>query len=137
MKSAIKMFWVFTLLFMITSCATTPPAIPEKYNLDNKLEEVKEITSYRVNGWERVDTQSLILNSNVNDYYLLVLDRPLTGLITSESIGVSSTTTSIKAGFDRIYVRDSVGVEYYTIDRIYKLKGREQAREIRAQLGKK
>jgi hypothetical protein len=131
MKTMIKMFSGLVFLVMIASCATTHLAVPEKYNLGNELEEVKEITKYTVTSWETVDTQSIILRANVNDYYLLVLDRPLIGLITSERIGVSSTVTSIKAGYDKIYVKDDTGTNYYTIDRIYKLKGRDQAKEIK------
>ena len=131
MKTMIKMLSGLVLLVMIASCATTPFVIPEKYNLGNELEEVKEITKYTVRSWETVDTQSIILTANVSEYYLLVLDRPLLGIITSERIGVSSTVTSIKAGYDRIYVKDDSGTIYYTIDRIYKLKGRDQAKEIK------
>ena len=131
MKTMIKMFSGLVLLVIIASCATTPLAIPEKYNLGNQLEEVKEIIKYKVTSWETVDTQSIILRANVNDYYLLVLDRPLIGIITSERIGISSTVSSIKSGYDKIYVKGDTGLEYYTIDRIYKLKGRDQAKEIK------
>ena len=137
MKSMIRMFLVLSLLFIIVSCATTQPAIPEKYNLGNQLEEIKEITRYKVSSWETVDIQSIILRANMSDYYLLVLDRPIMGVISSESIGISSTVNTIKSGLDRIYVKDSAGTQYYVIDKIFKLNGRDQVKQIKEQLGKK
>ncbi len=136
MKTMLKMISIFIMLIAAASCATTQVALPEKYNLDNDLEAVSEISKYRVTSWETVDNQSVILRANVSDYYLLVLHRPMAGVITSEKIGISSTTTTIRARFDKIYVKDTAGMQYYIIDKIYKLEGREQATQIKQQLRK-
>jgi hypothetical protein len=134
MKVMIKVFSVFVLLIIVVSCATTPNALPEKYNLDNELESVKQINAFTVSGWEEVDIQSVILRANVSDYYLLVLRRPMHTRITALSIGISSTLSSIEPGFDRIYVKDYAGRQYYVIEKIYKLEGKEQAKEIKERL---
>ena len=40
------------------------------------------------------------------------------------------------AGFDRIIVKDLAGTQYYVIDKIYKLEGKEQAKGIKERLRK-
>jgi len=132
----LKVFSVFVLLMMVMSCATTPSALPEKYNLDNDLEAVEQIYTFTVSSWEQVDIQSVILRANVSDYYLLVLRRPLDTMISSLSIGISSTVSSITSSYDRIFVKDYAGIQYYVIEKIYKLKGKEQAKEIKERLRK-
>ena len=134
MKMIARVFSIFVLLIMAVSCATTPRAIPEKYNLDNELEAVDRIYTPSVSSWEEVDIQSVILRANVSDYYLIVLSRPMYTRITTLHIGISSTVSSITPGFDRIFVEDTMGTDYYFIEKIYKLKGKEQAKEIRERL---
>ena len=129
-----RVFSIFVLLIMAVSCATTPHTIPEKYNLDNELEAVDRIYAPTISSWKKVDTQSVILGANVTDYYLLVLSRPMYTRITNLSIGISSTGSDITPGFSRIFVGDSVSTEDYFIEKIYKLKGKEQAKEIRERL---
>ena len=136
MKVMIKASSIFVLLIMAVSCATTPTALPEKYNLDEELEVVKQITTFTVSGWEEVDIQSVILRANVRDYYLLVLRRPMHRRISGMAIGISSSVSSIRAGFDRIYVKDLSGKQHYVIEKIYKLEGREHAKEIKERLRK-
>lgn len=131
MKAMIKVSIVLVFFIMLVSCATAPRAIPEKYNLDNEFEAVDRIYAPSISSWQEVDIQSVILRANVSNYYLLVLRRPMDTRITPLLIGVSSSVGSITPGFDRIFVRDTVGLGYYYIDRIYKLKGKEQAREIK------
>lgn len=134
MKTKIKLTVISILSAMVMACATGPLILPEKYNFDNKLEEVKEIYGFRIDSWISVDYQSLILKTNVNDYNLIVLRRPALTLPFSESIGVNLTINKLSSGFDNIVVVDSLGSESYTIEKIYKLKDRQQALEIREQL---
>jgi hypothetical protein len=121
---------------MLTACATGPIKLPEKYNLENELEEVKEIYSFRIDSWQSIDYQSLILKTNVSDYYLIILRRPAPALPFSESIALNLTIHKVMSGFDDIVVVDSTGAESYIIEKIYKLKDRQQALEIKEQLKK-
>ena len=134
MKLIIKVSSILVLLIMVVSCATTPRALPEKYNLDDELEAVDQIYTFSVSSWEEVDIQSVILRANVSDYYLLVLRRPMDTRITTLSIGISNAVSSITPGFDRIYVKDLAGTQHYVIEKIYKLEGKEQAKEIKERL---
>jgi hypothetical protein len=137
MKVMIKVPFVFMLLFMIVSCATTttPRTIPEKYNLDDELERVDQIFTIKNTRWQEVDDQSVILRVNWSDYYLVVLRRPMDTWYSNPSIRISNTGTSITAGIDRVYVAQSPDRQGYIIERIYKLKGREQAEEIKKRFG--
>ena len=134
MKLIIKFSSILVLLVMVVSCATTPRAIPENYNLDDELEAVDRIYTPSISSWEEVDIQSIILRANVGDYYLLVLNRPMYTRLTGFSIVISSTVSSITRGFDRIFVGNAAGTDDYFIEKIYKLKGKEQAKEIRKRL---
>lgn len=80
MKVMIRGFSIFVLFIMFVSCATTPRAMPEKYNFDNVLEVVDQISPIANPRWQYVDKQALILNTHRSDYYLIVLRRPIYGL---------------------------------------------------------
>ena len=171
MKVMIKVSSIFALLVMVVSCATTPRTLPEKYNLGNDLEEVNQISTLRVSGWENVDNQSLILRASLkairSDYYLLVLRRPIDATYSNFSIAIENTAaknraysaqslvsdiresstrghpgsefheapsniSGIRSGHDRVVLETYGGPpEYYVIDRIYKLTGKEQAEQIK------
>jgi hypothetical protein len=134
MRMIIRMSSILLLPIIVVSCATTPRTIPEKYNLDDELEAVDRIYTPSISSWEEVDIQSIILRANVGDYYLLVLNRPMYTRFTGFSIGISSTVSSITRGFDRIFVGNAAGPGYYFIEKIYKLKDKEQVKEIKERL---
>lgn len=136
MKANIKLIIIAILSVLVMACATGPIKLPDKYNFDNKLEEVEEIYSFRIDSWMSVDYQSLILKANVGDYYLIVLQRPAVSLPFSEAIGLTLTINKLQSGFDEIIVVDSFGSESYIIEKIYKLKDRQHASEIKRQLRK-
>ncbi|NLD35350.1 MAG: hypothetical protein GX654_00600 [Desulfatiglans sp.] len=135
MERAIKAFSVFVpliIIFLTLSCATTLPPVPKKYNFDNKLEKVDRIVTFKEPTWEKLDTQSIILKAAFNDYYLLILQRPISNV--HLNIGIPGTGSTITAGHDRVVVTENTGPLYYKIDSIYRLKDKEQREEIRALL---
>jgi hypothetical protein len=134
MKVMKNVLSISVILVMVASCATTMGTLPEKYNLDNELESVDQITSFRVSSWDQADKQTIILKADWNDYFLLVLDQPMDRMVSGLSIGISSNVLSITPGFDRIIIKDSPFTEYYVIEKIYKLKGKEQAEKIKERL---
>ena len=136
MKGTLKISAIIILFIMVVSCASTAGVLPEKYNLDNELEAIDQITTFRKPDWEDVDRQSIILKISRKDYYLLILRRPIDTMLPLR-IGLSSALSTITAGSDRITVLESGVPQYYTIEKIYKLKGREQADEIKKRFGKK
>ena len=135
MKTTTKLSIIFVVSLMAAACATAPITIAEKYDLGNELEEATQIFKYRVMSWEKVDNQSLILQTGPNEYYLIVLRRPAHNLVFNESIGVSNTGDMVKPGYDKVVVKDSAGTDSYIIHKIYKLKDRQHAKDIKAKLG--
>ena len=136
MRTARFLTVFFIVTFMTASCATMSTHLPEKYAaLDNDLEEVRQINNFHLDSWQRVDDQSFIIQSNINDYYLFVLNRPAPNLIYSETIGITHTASNIRAGFEAIYIDGSGGPSSsYIIMNIYKLNDRKQVKEIRERL---
>ena len=134
MKVMTRISSVFILFVMVVSCATTPSVLPEKYNLDNELEAVDRIFTIKSPRWQQVDNQSVILRVNWSDYYLLVLRQPIDKRYSNPSLGFSRTVSTITRGIDRVFVEPSERRSGYVIDKIYKLKGREQVEEIKERL---
>jgi hypothetical protein len=50
MQSLYRMMKALGLIMMVSACATTNPQIPEKYALDNQLEQVNMIRGFRLTG---------------------------------------------------------------------------------------
>ncbi|MBN1834084.1 MAG: hypothetical protein JW896_18450 [Deltaproteobacteria bacterium] len=144
MNVKIRVSSILVFFMMVVSCSTTPSGLPEKssnlpekYNLDDQLKSVNEIMRVKKSSFEEVDDQSVILQANRNEYYLLVLDMPIDPYISKQrTIGVESTEHSIPAGIGRIYIRHSSGTQYYVIEKIYRLKGKKQVEEIKERLRK-
>ena len=132
----IKLFSIFVFFIMVVSCAITPRVLPEKYNLDNDLEAVEQISTFKEITWKKVDKQSIILRVDWKEYYLLVLRRPIFSMSFIHTLSIDSTSHNITSGYDRIIVNDSTGTWYYVIDKIYKLRDWEQAEEIKERLRK-
>jgi hypothetical protein len=139
MKMMMKLFAIVALLAMTASCVTTttaPAALPEKYNLSNELKAVKKIDAINVSNWDQVDKQSLIFTANGGDFFLAVLDRPLEIDIANQVIGIVDQKSTIIAGYDKFFIRTAKGRQYYLIEKIYELAGRDQAKEMKEKLSK-
>lgn len=136
MKKIIKYIGLLLISLVLTACATTPFKVADKYNLDNELKEATDIISFRIDSWESIDQQSLIIRADINNYYLVILNRPAMNLTFAQSIGITDTVNRITKGFDNIIVTESGSAEYYRIYKIYKLESREQATQIKNRLKK-
>ena len=131
----IKLFsLIFVALLALSACATAPVGTKEKYNLDSQLQSVAEITKFNMMGWEHVDRMSFILQTTPSDYYLFVLNHPSDELPFAENIYISSTGSFVRPGYNNVTVFGVNSKNNYVIDKIYKFKDYEQAKEIRKQL---
>lgn len=127
---------IFFALLMLSACATGPVKLADKYNnLDNQLEEVTEISRFNLMSWEKIDNQSFILQTSPSRFYLILLRRPAWEMPFAESIAISSTGNLVKPGYDRVTVFGTSQTEDYVIHKIFKLKDREAAKQIKEQLG--
>jgi hypothetical protein len=173
MKVIARTFSILLLLILAVSCAATPRVLPAKYDLGDYLEEVDQISTFRISGYEAVDYQSVILRTTFKairtDYYLLVLDRPMNIRYSNERLIIENTAskdkdysaqsilseirdsshgipdgtefrqapsniTNIVTGTCRVFVRPSGDPEGYVIEKIYKLAGKEQVKEIKERI---
>jgi hypothetical protein len=135
MRTHNNVLFVLTILIMISGCAGGTIQMPQKYALEGQLEQVKTIYKYRIIEWEKVDNQSLIIETGPSDYYLLVLKIPSPELVFRNRIGLSSTGNMVRAGLDDLIIYNGAHMRStYPIDRIFRIKGREQMRAVRDQL---
>jgi hypothetical protein len=124
----------FVTLLFLSACATAPVSTSDKYNLDNQLQRVNEISKFSMMGWERVDRMSFILQTTPSDYYLFVLNYPSDELPFAENIRISTTGSFVRPGYNKVTVYGTNSNRDYVIDKIYKFKDYEQVKEIRKQL---
>lgn len=69
-------------------------------------EEVDRIYDYRIDGWNYLDREHLILRDGVRRNYLVTLVRPCNGLQSSEVIAHTSTISALTR-HDRFMVREA------------------------------
>ena len=136
MKAINKLLGILFISFLATACATTSFKLDKKYTFASELEEATGITDFRIESWQHIDFQSLIVEANINEYYLIILQQPAPMLPSSETIGITVSINRVRPGYDKIVVSDSTGSESYIIQKIYKLKDKEHAKEIKARLKK-
>jgi hypothetical protein len=134
MRTYKNALFVLTTLILISGCAGGNIQVPEKYALGGQLEQVHSIYRQRIMDWEKVDNQSLIIQTSPGTYYLLVLKIPSHELVFRNSIRFSSTGSMIRAGLDDLIIYSAHMRVSYPIDRIFKIKGQKQMLAIKDQL---
>jgi hypothetical protein len=101
MKIIKAMAVVFMAMFAAYTCFAASAGVPEKYNLDNQLEKVTEISKYNFMSWDTVDKQSFVLQTSPNDYYLIILSTPSDKIMFTETIKIADTNAMVKPGYNR------------------------------------
>jgi hypothetical protein len=135
MKTSIKIAGMAFVILLVSTYAAASKWMPEKYDLDHQLTKVEAISNTSYIGWEKVDSQSLVLQTSPSRYYLIVLSFPAFNLPFTEDIGITGMNLMTRPGYDNVMVREATGRwEKYIINKIYGLEDRKQAREIIAQL---
>lgn len=135
--NSLKNILAVGLLAASFSAATVSAAVKplaEKYQFD-ELPEVKGFSNWSINGWTAVDRQSLIVRTSPSTAYLLILQRRAPGLRSGNAIALSSTASRVHAKFDTVSTVDRyVSNIPIPIAKIYKLKGKEQRKQVKAQI---
>jgi hypothetical protein len=95
----------------LAACATSaqrPPTLEELLaEHDYRLgEPVERIYNYRIDGWNYLDREHLILRDGARRKYLVTLVRQCNGLANSEVIAHTSTISSLTR-HDKFLVRDA------------------------------
>jgi hypothetical protein len=134
MRITRKLAGIFITFIIASACAGAPLKIPDKYNLDSQLEKVPDISKYNMMSWERIDSRSFVLQTAPGDYYLIILSSPAVNLPFAESIHISSTGSMVRPGYNNVHVIGDGTDDSYVINKIYRFKGYEQVKSIKAQL---
>ena len=106
----IKGYFFASWFLMLTACATsTLPTEPTPAQLaESKGYElgapVKSILNYKLDGWNYVSAQAIIIHSSPQQKYLVTLRDRCTELSSREVIGTTATGGSMRAKFDAIVV---------------------------------
>ena len=67
---------------------------------------VERIQNYKLDGWNHVDREHLIIISDPSRYYLVSLNNSCYNLVTAEDIAITSTAGQLTR-FDHLLVRDN------------------------------
>jgi hypothetical protein len=97
--------------FLASACATTDGGI-ERSKGDRLLEKyepyvgepVDSFTAWRYDSWQPISRTQLVLWTTINDAYLITVDNTCPELRFAETIGVTTTTSSITT-LDSVLVR--------------------------------
>jgi len=123
-------------LSVLNGCASSPLLIDEKYRFP-AYEQIDSISRLNLQGWETIDSQSLIVQIGPSQYYLLILRNPMPDLNFAETILFTATGNRIEAGIDCVEVvgpgcaPEAMPV---VIDTIYKLDGQDAVDRARTQI---
>lgn len=134
MKPIKRMAMIFVTIFIIYAGTAGSAEPPAKYNLDNQMERVSEISKYNFMSWEKVDNQSFVLQTGPADYYLIVLSSPSDRLNFAETIEIPDTNAMVKPGYNNVIVHGIGSTDTYIINRIYRFKDQAQVKIIREQI---
>jgi hypothetical protein len=131
---ALQKYCLVLISLIVIACASTTDSeeAMARYQFP-ELESVKSIQNWKMDGWEVIDGQSLIIQTSPTHFYLFVLSRRNPQLRFAEGILVSSTAGRVQVNFDTVAtVREPM---FKTpIAAIYKLDGRAQVTEIKQQI---
>ena len=118
--------------FVIPAIASTADNDDEKYYFAD-LEQVDDFLYWQINGWQAIDSRSLIVNFSPSRSYLVVLDRNIRALMYTEQVQFSSRNLRVRANIDRVHVLNQFA-RTSRIERIYLLPNRETRQAVRAQI---
>jgi len=133
---AITLHLLGAILLVTGGCVSSQVVIAEKYRF-SEFERVDSIPRLRLNGWEVIDHQSLIVHTGPASSYLLVLRNRMPDLNFAETILFTATGSRIEAGLDCVEVVGptcSPEAMPVVIDTIYKLTGRDDIVRVRRQI---
>ena len=121
---------ILSSVFLLAGCANeslkqplTPAelAANKGYVIKAPIERIRQ---FRINGWQHINRQALILDASPTKKYLVTLRKSCHGLIGADLIATTALTATLSR-FDSIIVRDhshtSRHRRYCHIDEIYRL----------------
>ena len=137
MKQALFQLQIALMLALLLSgCTSTLVSLDDKYRFEG-LETVKRVSAFRINGWNTIDSQSLIIYSSPKKRYLVILQRPERDLRFAHSLQFTTTGNSVHARFDCVKVKrygcgpDPIPVPIHSI---YRLNSKADIERVKRQI---
>jgi hypothetical protein len=93
---------------------------------------VDRIRSFRLQSWQPISDRTLVLEARLNDWYLLEVDGPCTGLRFAMKIGFTHRSSILQPRFDSIVV-DGLPCRITSIRPVDYRAARVELRQLRAQ----
>ena len=123
-------------LLILAGCASNRLSLSERseaydnYIVDNKLEKLDRITTFRFDGWADLSDQHLIISTRFNRNYLITLKNTCFDLYSSSAIKINQTGSVLQAKFDSVSIPGKFEMRCF-IEGIYQIT-RDQKKEILA-----
>lgn len=92
---------------------------------------VDQIRSFRLISWQPVSDFTLLLEARLNDWYLIEVDGPCSGLPWANRIGFNQTMNALQARFDSVVV-EGLPCRIRTIRPVDRRAAQEEIRALRA-----
>lgn len=128
-------FRLLTALSVALLAACAGQSSKPELSLDEQLqergysgkEEIDRISNYRLNGWNLLNQQAIIIRSSPRNHYLITLSRRCQELNSAITIGIDSDAGGVSR-FNKLIVRSAPHMTRdCQIDSIYKLEKEKSA----------
>ncbi|MEM1154861.1 MAG: DUF6491 family protein [Pseudomonadota bacterium] len=120
---------------LVAGCASVEKSEQERHALETepvdtainelgyiKGDPVKQVNDWNLYNWRAVNPQAAIIWTGINRPYLFTLQRRCNNLMFAETIGLTNTASTVRAGLDAIVVPNPpTGPERCFITDIYPL----------------
>jgi hypothetical protein len=92
---------------------------------------VDQIRSFRLISWQPVSDQTILLEARLNDWFLIEVDGPCSGLPWAHRIGFNQTMNSLQARFDSLVV-EGLPCRIQSIRPVDRRAAQDEIRALRA-----
>ncbi|MCK9489776.1 MAG: DUF6491 family protein [Xanthomonadales bacterium] len=135
--SAMRTLFVLAACLLLAACAAAAQRMQmEREELaiyqSHAGEPVDQVRTFRMHGWQAVADRSLLLETRLNQWYLVDVFGPCQGLQFAHTIGVRAAMNMLRARFDHIVV-DGQSCRIESIRPVDARAAREEIRELRRQ----
>jgi hypothetical protein len=104
----VRTAWFVLMVSLLAGCASGPPRLEPNQTLERYLaysgEPIDRFSSSRLNGWEPLARDKLVLRSGVNDAFLITVWDTCPDLLFANDIQVISVMEFTITRFDKVRV---------------------------------
>ncbi|MAY01404.1 MAG: hypothetical protein CMQ38_00325 [Gammaproteobacteria bacterium] len=127
-----NIFTICLTVLLLISFQSMAQDEDEKYFFPD-LQGLEDFHSWQDLSWRVLDSKSLIVEASPAKTYLLILQREVPGLRSSNELAITSHNNQVRTGVDGVRVRDQ-GAVRSNISRIYLVPDRPARQHVIAQI---